>query len=87
MHRPYRLLLLAAVAVLTASGCASTAETPEEKKDEQRLVQEAPLGSRIRKRNNATPVLGASREDVERARVQQGAAATGVYQNPQKQQR
>lgn len=81
MHRTPSAFLLVVLA-LSAAGCASTSETSADKKSDQRLVQEAPLGSRIRKRTNVTPVLGASREDIERARVQQGAIQTGIFQDP-----
>lgn len=82
MHRALRLSLIVAAASLAMTGCATTAKTDEQKNKDQRLAQEAPLGSRIRKKSNVAPVLGATRDDIERARVQQGAVATGAYQNP-----
>lgn len=80
MHRRLTALSLAAVVALTGAGCASRTQKPEEG-DAKQVVQEAPLGSRIRKKSNVSPVSGATRDDIERQRIQQGAIETGVHQN------
>lgn len=81
MHRPLQILAFAAVAAFSGSGCATSTEKIDDKKNEQKLVQDAPLGSRIRKKSSIPPVSGATRDDIERQRVQQGAIETGIQQN------
>ena len=61
------------------AGCATRTTAAEDKvTGESEVVQEAPLGSRIRKRTKIAPVSEATRQDVENARVQQGMQQTGA---------
>jgi len=78
-----RLSLIATCLLIAAGGlvgCASRTTTAGEDKaaQESEVVQEAPLGSRIRKRTKVAPVSEATRQDVENARVQQGMQQTGA---------
>jgi hypothetical protein len=60
-------------------GCATKADSAAiDRKPPQQAEAEAPLGSRIRKRNAAAPVSGALRETIEQGRVQQNAIDTGA---------
>lgn len=79
MHR-LPACLLAAVIAIGITGCANTVDKPSEATTEKHIVQDAPLGSRIRKKTGIAPVTGATREDMERAKIQQGAIETGIYQ-------
>ena len=77
-----RQSLTATCLLITASGlvgCASQTTTAEDKAArESEVVQEAPLGSRIKKKTKIAPVSEATRQDVENARVQQGMQQTGA---------
>lgn len=61
------------------AGCASGEQSAalERDKAQSRATADAPLGSRIRKKSNMAPVMGATREDLEQARVQAGAIEAG----------
>jgi hypothetical protein len=74
---PTRLLALLSV-VMLASGCATRTETAETEEPKQKVAVEAPLGSRIKKRNEAAPVSGATRQDIENAKVLQGIQQVGA---------
>jgi hypothetical protein len=65
-------------AFLVVSGCATRTETSEQEEPKQKVAVEAPLGSRIKKRSNVAPVSGATRQDIENAKVQQGIQQTGA---------
>lgn len=69
-------LLIAASGLV---GCDSQTTNAEDKTArESEVVQEAPLGSRIKKRTKIAPVSEANRQDVENARAQQGMQQTGA---------
>ena len=76
LQSPAALTAMTVVVLLT--GCATKTETTEQKEDSSRVAAEAPLGSRIKKRTNVAPVTGATRQDIENAKVQQGIHQAGV---------
>lgn len=59
-------------------GCATQPKQAEAENPAERVAVEAPLGSRIKKRTNITPVSGANRQDIDNARVMQGQHQAGV---------
>jgi hypothetical protein len=74
--------ILAGLAVVAASfmgsGCTSQSSAVLDRKEKEAPLAEAPLGSRIKKRNNAAPISGTHREDLEQSRAQAGIVATGI---------
>lgn len=76
------LLRVVAVGLLASTlGCATKPESAALERKEQPAsgqLAEAPLGSRIRKRNNVSPTGGTNREDIESQRVQAAAQAVGT---------
>lgn len=60
------------------TGCVSKTETAEPDEGRSKVAGEAPLGSRIKKRTNVAPVSGATRQDIDNARVQQGIQQAGT---------
>jgi len=77
MHNRYLTIVCFLVVAGGFAGCTSQTKTAE--KDDPNVVVEAPLGSRIKKKSNAAPLTGATREDIENARVSQGARQTGEF--------
>lgn len=72
--------ILGASLAAGVSGCVSQPGSRAlERGKEPVAAAEAPLGSRIKKRSSIAPVQGATRNDVEQARVQAGAAQTGAF--------
>ncbi len=73
------LAVLAAVAAsVMGSGCASQSSAALDRKEKEAPLAEAPLGSRIKKRNNSAPVSGTHRENLEQARAQAGAVSSAI---------
>lgn len=69
-----------AAAMIGLAGCAADAGSAALGRDAQvSAAGEPPLGSRIRKKSGVAPLAGATREDVEQARVQAGAAQVGEF--------
>jgi hypothetical protein len=60
--------------------CATRTTTSGADTPGQAISENAPLGSRIKKRTGVSPVSGITREDVENAKVMQGAQQTGAAQ-------
>ena len=70
--------ILAILITSILTGCASKPEKVEQEEEGSKVAVEAPLGSRIKKRSNVAPVSGATRQDIDNARVQQGIQQTGA---------
>ena len=77
MHNRYLTIVCLLAVSGSFAGCASQTKTAE--KEDPNVLVEAPLGSRIKKKSNAAPLSGATREDIENARVMQGAQQTGEF--------
>jgi len=73
-----RIAVSLLVIVFALGGCATQPKQAEAPEPNERVAVEAPLGSRIKKRTNITPVSGANREDIDNARVMQGQHQAGV---------
>lgn len=82
MQKTALLALLALIGSAALTGCATN--TTKETAQENQPVEEAPLGSRIKRRTNINPTAGVSREDIENGRVQDAARAVGAVTNPGK---
>lgn len=75
----FRFVPVLAVAML--AGCAGTPESAGlEREAPAPRMADAPLGSRVKRPTNIAPTSGGTRNDVEQARVQSGAIATGMAQ-------
>lgn len=80
MARFVLFCVLAAGLAAAVTGCVSASASPAlERGKEPVAAADAPLGSRIKKRSSLAPVQGGTRNDVEQARVQAGAAQTGAF--------
>lgn len=69
---------VAAAVLVIGSGCASQSSAALDRKEKEAPLAEAPLGSRIKKRNNTAPISGAHREDLEQSRAQAGAVSSAI---------
>ena len=70
--------LVFATCLSLGSGCATKTATNDPQEERPKVAAEAPVGSRVKKRTNAAPVSGATRQDIENAKVQQGLHQQGV---------
>ena len=72
---------LIAVVAAALSGCATTDSASRETRANKdgAAMAEAPLGSRIRKKNAINPVAGANKDDIEMGKVRQNAEHSRAY--------
>lgn len=82
MQKAPLLAVLAVTGTLGLTGCATTTGT--DAAQDNRTAETAPLGSRIKRRSDVSPILGATREDLENAKMQQNARQAGAVNNPGK---
>jgi hypothetical protein len=79
---PLQVLLIVSLGL---GGCATATESAKkEAPDNAVAATEAPLGSRIKRKTTVNPINSSNREMIEQQRVQQGAIATGMVNNPSK---
>ncbi len=71
-------LALISLTCFVLGGCAARTEEKPDPATGQSRTAEAPLGSRIKRKSDIAPVLGATREDLEATKLQQGAIAVGI---------
>ncbi len=73
------LTLSVSLLCLGLCGCATSRTEEEATPSSDRLATvEAPLGSRIKRKSDIAPRIGANREDIEQTKVRQGAIQVGV---------
>jgi Flp pilus assembly protein TadD len=73
--------VLCPILTLLVAGCATTDQREDVARKEPAAITQAPLGSRIKKRTGASPVVGATREDLDTMKMQQGAIQQQIVNN------